>query len=115
VAVRYALEISGADGWIVTNLDVLSGFETIEVARSYRVGGSERRDWPAELPRLVGLEPVYERFGGWSEDITRVRRFADLPAAARHYVESLEREVGAPILMLSVGPERDQVIDRGLE
>jgi len=43
-----------------------------------------------------------------------VRRYADLPAAARHYVESLEREVGAPILLLSVGPERDQVIGRGL-
>ena len=114
VAVRYALEVSGADGFIVTNLDVLSGFESIEIATRYRIGGSERRDWPSELPRLEGLTPVYEQFPGWNEDITGVRRYADLPAAARHYVESLEREVGAPILLLSVGPERDQVIGRGL-
>ncbi len=114
VAVRYALEISGADGWIVTNLDVLSGFPEIRAAARYRHAGAERRDWPAELSRLDGVEPVYQSFPGWNEDITRVRKFADLPAAARQYVEALEREVGAPILMLSVGPEREQVIPRGL-
>ena len=52
---------------------------------------------------------------GWEEDLTGVRAFEDLPAAARAYVEWLEERVGAPILMLSVGPERDQVISRGLE
>ncbi len=114
VAVRYALEISGADGWIVTNLDVLSGFPEIRAAARYRHAGVERRDWPAELSRLDGVEPLYQSFPGWNEDITRVRKFADLPAAARQYVEALEREVGAPILMLSVGPEREQVIPRGL-
>ena len=114
VAVRYALEVSGADGWIVTNLDVLSGFETIEVAARYRLQGVERADWPSEAPRLESVEPVYRSFPGWSEDITAVRRYADLPRRAREYVEALEREVGAPILMLSVGPEREQVIPRGL-
>jgi adenylosuccinate synthase len=114
VAVRYALELSGADGWIVTNLDVLSGFESIQVATRYKIGGAERADWPSDLPRLDGITPVYQQFPGWSEDITAVRKYAQLPAAARAYVEALEREVGAPILMLSVGPEREQVIDRGL-
>jgi adenylosuccinate synthase len=113
VAVRYALEISGADGWIVTNLDVLSGFPSVQAAARYRCEGKERRDWPAELSRLDGIEPVYQTFPGWSEDITRVRKYAELPQAARNYVEALEREVGTPILMLSVGPEREQVIPRG--
>jgi adenylosuccinate synthase len=113
VAVRYALEISGADGWIVTNLDVLSGFPSVQAAARYRCAGVERRDWPAELSRLDGIEPVYQTFPGWSEDITRVRKYSELPAAARNYVEALEREVGTPILMLSVGPEREQVIPRG--
>jgi len=113
VAVRYALELSGADGLIVTNLDVLSGFPSIQVAMRYRHAGVERRDWPADLPRFDGVEPVYQTFPGWNEDLTRVRKYADLPAAARTYVEALEREVGTPIQMLSVGPEREQVIPRG--
>lgn len=114
VAVRYALEVSGADGWIVTNLDVLSGFDSIEVAVGYQVGGSLRREWPADLPRMDGITPVYQRFAGWSEDISAVRRYADLPARAKAYVEALELEVGLPIVMLSVGPEREQVIPRGV-
>ena len=114
VAVRYALELSGADGWIVTNLDVLTGFDEIQAAQRYRIRGREVRDWPAAEPAFDAIEPVYARHPGWSEDITRVRRFDDLPENARAYVHWLEKEVGAPILMLSVGPERDQVISRGL-
>lgn len=113
VAVRYALDLSGADGWIVTNLDVLSGFPRLSVATRYEIGGREVRDWPAHLPAIDAARPLYQEHAGWSEDITRVRRFEDLPAAARSYVEFLEREVGAPVLMISVGPERDQVIQRG--
>jgi adenylosuccinate synthase len=114
VAVRYAMEVSGGDGLIVTNLDVLSGFDSIQLAVRYRLpGGEERREWPADLPNLDSIEPVYETFPGWSEDITAVRRYADLPQRAKDYVEALEREIGIPVLMLSVGPERDQVIPRG--
>jgi len=114
VAVRYAMELSGADGWIVTNLDVLSGFPEIRAATGYTIGGKTQRDWPAATPDLDSIVPTYATHPGWSEDITRVRKFEDLPLTARRYVEWLEREVGAPIVMLSVGPERDQVISRGL-
>ena len=113
VAVRYALEVSGADGLILTNLDVLSGFDTIQMAVHYHVGDEQRSEWPADLPNLDSVEPVYQSFPGWSEDITAVRRYEELPQRTRHYVESLERELGLPILMLSVGPEREQVIPRG--
>jgi adenylosuccinate synthase len=114
VAVRYAMELSGADGWIVTNLDVLSGFDEVRASTSYRVDGRSLRDWPAHLPNIEGVEVEYALHRGWSEDITAVRRFEDLPINARKYVEWLEREVGAPLLMLSVGPDREQVISRGL-
>jgi len=114
VAVRYALELAGADGWIVTNLDVLTGFEEIHAAVAYRIHGVPTRDWPAGAPSVEGVEPVYASRPGWSEDITGVRRYADLPAAARAYVEWLESEVGTPVRMLSVGPDRSQVISRGL-
>jgi len=113
VAVRYALDLSGADGWIVTNLDVLTGFPEVSAAVRYRIGSGEVRDWPAQLPSIDAARPVYQSHPGWTEDLTGVRRYEDLPAAARSYVEFLEREVGAPILMISVGPERDQVIQRG--
>lgn len=114
VAVRFALELSGADGWIVTNLDVLSGFSEIKAAVRYKIHGREVRDWPAAIADFESIEPVFATHSGWSEDITRVRRFEDLPKNARSYVEWLETEVGAKIVMLSVGPERDQVISRGL-
>jgi len=93
---------------------VLSGFETIEAAVTYDIHGKRVRDWPAATPDFSAIRPVYAQHPGWTEDITRVRRFEDLPQNARSYVEWLEREVGAKIVLLSVGPERDQVISRGL-
>jgi len=114
VAVRYAMEVSGADGFIVTNLDVLTGFDEIQAAVRYAIDGREVRDWPAATPDFDDIVPVYASHPGWTEDITRVRRYEDLPKNARAYVEWLEREVGAPIVMLSVGPEREQVISRGM-
>jgi adenylosuccinate synthase len=112
VAVRYALELSGADAWIMTNLDVLTGFDEIGVAVRYRIDGREVRDWPADLSSIEDIESVHEMHPAWTEDITAVRRFEDLPRRAREYVERVEREVGVPIAMLSVGPERSQVIPR---
>ncbi len=114
VAVRYALELSGADGWIMTNLDVLTGFEEIRAAGRYEIDGKECSVWPAHLPSLDRVEPLYESHRGWTEDITRVRRYEELPDRARAYVEWVEKEVGVPIVMLSVGPDREQVISRGL-
>jgi len=113
VAVRHALDVAGADGWIVTNLDVLSGFPEIRAAVAYRVRGRDLRDWPAHVPDFAGIEPVYRSLAGWTEDLGGLRRFEDLPPAARAYVSWLEQEVGCPVVMLSVGPEREQVIPRG--
>ena len=112
VAMRYAVELNGASGWVMTNLDVLSEFEEIPVATSYRRrgGASELSEYPAEVPELEGVEARYESRGGWMADITGVRHYEDLPQAARDYVEWVESAVGCPIVMLSVGPNRDQVI-----
>jgi adenylosuccinate synthase len=112
LAVRYALELNGADGWIVTNLDVLSGFREIHAVTAYEVDGRRFDEFPADLADLSGVRPVHTTLPGWDEDLTALRDFGDLPPKARSYVEWLERAVGAPILMLSVGPDRDQVIPR---
>lgn len=108
-AVRYALELNGATGWIMTNLDVLTGFDPIRVAVGYRrADGTTSTAWSSS----AGLEPVYEERPGWTADLTGVRNYEDLPRAAREYVEWVEDQVGCPIVMLSVGPERNQVIPR---
>jgi len=114
VAVRYALDLNGADGWIMTKLDVLDSFEKICVGTSYKVDGEETMTWPVGCTDLGAIEVQYEELPGWQEDTSAVRRYEDLPATTRAYVEWVEERVGAPILMLSVGPERDQVIPRGL-
>ncbi|MFO1009575.1 MAG: adenylosuccinate synthase [Planctomycetota bacterium] len=115
VAARFALELSGADGLIVTNLDVLSGFPEIRAAVEYELDGRRFSTWPAHLAHFDRVQARYTTFPGWSQDITGVRRFEDLPREARAYVEWLEKELSVPIVMLSVGPERDQVIPRGFQ
>ncbi|HTF87297.1 MAG TPA: adenylosuccinate synthase [Planctomycetota bacterium] len=109
---RYTLGWNGADSWIMTNLDVLSGFESIPVGVSYRVGSQSYDEYPAALSGIEDLEVVYDEFPGWTEDITAVRQYERLPQRCRDYVEAVEQLIGVPIEMLSVGPERDQVIAR---
>jgi len=108
VAVRYALDLNGADGWIVTNLDVLSPMPEVRVATAYRLDGRRLEEYPAHVD-LSRIEVEYETFPGWSEDVTGVRSIEDLPVAARTYLDRLAEVVGVPIVMVSIGPERDQV------
>lgn len=110
VAVRYACEVSGATALALTNLDVLAGIEQIPVAVAYELGGARTERFPAF--DVEAARPVWREFAGFAGDLRGVRRFDDLPAAARTYVESIERLVQVPIRIVSVGPERDQVILR---
>ncbi len=114
VSLRYALDLNGATGMVLTNLDVLSVFEEIPVCVAYDVPGRKQpvHEYPAELPALDGVRPRYEKKRGWGNDISGVRRYADLPRAARDYVEWVEEQIGVPIELLSVGPEREAVIPR---
>ena len=113
VAVRYALELNGATGLVMTNLDVLSGFEEVKMATSYELeSGDTVSEYPADRPDLGGVTPRFESRPGWIADITGVRQYEDLPQATRDYVEWVEDTVSCPIVMLSVGPQRDQVIPR---
>jgi len=115
VALRYALELNGATGWVMTNLDVLTGFPKVPVCTGYAYAASEGRDpglFPGHLADLGAVRPIVEERPGWTEDLTAVRRFEDLPPAARDYVSWIEDQVGTPVELLSVGPDRDQVIPR---
>jgi len=114
VATRYAFDLNGADGWVMTKLDVLTGIENISVAVAYHRGSERWTTYPSHLPSLDGITVELESMPGWKEDITAVRKYEDLPQTTRDYVEWVEGLVGVPVKMLSVGPERDQVISRGL-
>jgi adenylosuccinate synthase len=110
VAVRYGVAVSGAGELFMTNLDVLAGFHPLRVAVAYQTAAGRIERFPA-----FGLEsatPIYRELAGFDADITAVRAFGDLPAAARDYVTALEELVGVPIKLISVGPARDQVIVR---
>jgi adenylosuccinate synthase len=111
VAVRYSAELSGTSSIFLTNLDVLSGFDPLPIAVAYEMpDGTRTERFPAY--DLDAARPIREELRGWDEDITGVREYRRLPAAARAYVEAIEARVGVPVAMISVGPGREQVVCR---
>jgi adenylosuccinate synthase len=96
----------------VNKLDVLSDTGEIRIATAYRIDGKVTEEFPMTLAEIERAEPIYERHAGWSEDLTGCRRYSDLPAAARAYVERVEALVGVPVELISVGPDRDETIAR---
>ena len=111
VAARYASRVSGSTEVAVMLLDVLSGLETVRVAVAYEDDRGRRVEaFPAHLEELGRCRPVFESMPGWSEDITAARSWSDLPEAARDYVRFLGDQLGVPVRIVSVGPDRAQTI-----
>jgi len=110
VVTPHARRVSGLDGIAVTKLDILTGLSEIKICVAYRLHGKEIRDVPASLTELRQCEPVYETLPGWTEDIRSARSLADLPAAARVYLERTAELTGAPLWMFGTGAERDQLV-----
>ncbi|MCL2787974.1 MAG: adenylosuccinate synthase [Micrococcales bacterium] len=110
--VRYAARINGVTDIALTKLDVLTGREKVPVCVAYDVGGHRHDELPVSQSDIHHAVPIYENLDGWDADITGARTTADLPKAARHYVETLEEMVGTRISIVGVGPARDAVIQR---
>src|SRR4051794_10386162 len=111
VAVRYSARVSGSTEIALVLLDVLRGLDELNVAVAYEdERGRAVADLPGQLADLERCRPVYETLPGWQADVTGARSWADLPGAARDYVEFLARQIGVPVLIVSVGPERRQTI-----
>lgn len=110
VAVRYTSRLSGVTELSLMLLDVLSTFDEINVCTAYEIDGKRTVHFPANAEDVRKVKPIYETYPGWSEDITKVSRFADLPENARKYVARLSEIIGKPISMVSVGPSREQTI-----
>ena len=110
VVVRYAVRVNGLTGLAVTKLDVLDTFAEIPVGVGYTLDGEEVDSMPADVESIGRLKPIYETLPGWKKDLSAARRLADLPPAARAYVDRLQDLAGAPIKYVSVGTRRDQII-----
>ena len=107
---RYAVRVNGLSGIAITKLDVLSGLETVKVCTAYTYQGVVLDEVPASLEIIEQCSPIYEELPGWSEDITGAKSLDDLPVNARNYLTRIEELSGAPIVLVSVGPRRDETI-----
>ncbi|MBQ1461319.1 MAG: adenylosuccinate synthase [Selenomonas sp.] len=108
--VRYAGLISGIDYMAVTRLDILDNFEEIKMCVAYKYKGEILNEIPASLKVLAEVEPVYETFAGWNTDISKVRKYEDLPENAKKYLERMAEVTGIKLGIVSVGPNRDETI-----
>ncbi|MBM9463980.1 adenylosuccinate synthase [Aeromicrobium sp. YIM 150415] len=107
---RYAARINGLTDFVLTKLDVLTGFERIPVCVAYEVDGERVDEMPMTQTGFHHATPIYEYFEGWSEDISGARTIDDLPVNAQRYVTAIEKMSGARISAIGVGPGRDETI-----
>ena len=110
VLAAYSARVNGLTGIAVTKLDVLDTLPELKIATGYRMDGEVSTLFPAGVRELENAEPVYETLPGWQSPTTEARSMSDLPANARAYLHRIEELVGAPIVMVSVGTRRSQVI-----
>jgi len=110
MVLRYAVRVNGLTGIALTKLDVLDNFETIQICTGYTYQDKVLEELPTNLEAFAQCQPVYEEVPGWMTDISAARSFDQLPEKAQSYVRRLEQLVGCPIVLVSVGPRRDQTI-----
>jgi adenylosuccinate synthase len=108
-ALKYAIMINGVTQLFMTKSDVMSGLDTVKVCTSYLSGGKECREIPIEYAQI---EPVYTELPGWTENISGIREFEKLPENLRNYIEFIEDQTGIAVRMVSVGPDREEIIFR---
>jgi len=107
---RYATRVNGLTDFFLTKLDVLTGWEKIPVCVAYEVDGKRVEEVPASQSDFHHAKPIYEYLDGWKEDISKCKKFEDLPINAQKYVQYLEKISSAPMSAIGVGPGRDQTI-----
>jgi adenylosuccinate synthase len=110
VLLRYAIRVNGLTELALTKLDVLSGLETIRLCTAYTADGNRYEELPLGPADLSPFRAEYEMLPGWDADVTGARQLSDLPEAARNYLRRIEALTGVPVSMVSVGPERSQII-----
>ncbi len=110
VALRYAVMVNGVTQLIMMKSDVLDGFDTIKACVAYKIDGKETEEFPFDICEKV--EPVYVEMPGWKTDMTKMTSEDEFPEEFNAYISFLEEELGAPVKIVSVGPDREQTIVR---
>ncbi|HAY3536280.1 adenylosuccinate synthase [Elizabethkingia miricola] len=113
VSLKHACMINGINNLVITKLDVMTGLGKLKIATHYKTEDGKIIDYfTSSTTKLYNYEPIYEELEGWDEDITTVRSYDELPAAAKKYIEFIEKYLGINVYLVSVGPERSQNIIR---
>lgn len=107
---KYAVDINGLTDVVITKIDVLSGLETIKICTGYKINGKVYTSVPASTEKLVYAKPVYEELPGWTEDISNMKNYEELPENCKKYLKRIEEFLGCQITVVSVGPDRTQNI-----
>ena len=110
ISLKYSVRVNSLTELFITKLDVLSGLDELKLCIGYNTENKVITDYPYELTTLESAEPVYETFDGWSDDISSVKNYDDLPANAKTYLKAIEDFIAVPITFISVGPERTENI-----
>ncbi|MEL7160254.1 MAG: adenylosuccinate synthetase, partial [Bacteroidota bacterium] len=111
VQLRYTIMLSGVTQLVVTKVDVLNKFATLQAANAYNVEGTTTDSLPFDLVH-ENYEPVYTAVAGWNSDLTGVKEEANLPVACLDYVRFLEEKLGMRVSMVSTGPDREELVVR---
>ena len=109
-ALKRSIIINGISGLCITKLDVLDGLSEIKVCVGYELNGKRIDILPLDADDIIACQPIYESFEGWTETTAGVTRWDALPANARRYLERVQAFIGAPIAMVSTGPDHDHTI-----
>jgi adenylosuccinate synthase len=110
-ALKYAIQINGVTQLIMMKADVLSGFEELMICTQYELNGNKTGNIPFDVINN-SLQPVYIQMKGWQADLTQCKNMDELPAEFLAYIQFIEKEVGVPITIISLGPDREQTIIR---
>jgi adenylosuccinate synthase len=112
VILKYSIMINSIDSIALTKLDILSGLKKVKICTGYKYDGKVYDHMPCHQTVLHKCTPVYEEYQGWSEDISGIKNFEDLPRQARNYIKNIEKIVKVAVSMVSVGAERSKIIMR---
>lgn len=112
VVLKHGKRISGITDLAITLLDVLTGFEKLKICTSYMLDGKEIDYIPSTIEELNKCKPVYIELDGWYEDISNVKSFNNLPKNAKNYIHKIEEITGINVSIISVGPDREQTIEK---
>ena len=110
ISLKYSVRVNSLTELFITKLDVLSGLEELKLCVGYKDNDEVITDYPFNQNVLNSAEPVYETFDGWTDDISTVKSFEDLPNNAQSYIKAIEAFIEVPITFISVGPERTENI-----